>query len=178
MVSKRLLLVVDMLNDFVRADGALYCGSQVDKIVPRVLELVNDFYNQGEPIVFIMDSHAPDDIEFNRFPVHSVQGTTGAKLIRELEDVASQGQNIYRVTKNRYSSFYNTDLDDIIATQAPDEVHVVGVCTNICVLYTVEELCNRDYKVLVYRDGVTSFDLQAHDWSLGQMETVLGAIIV
>ncbi|HAG08307.1 MAG TPA: cysteine hydrolase, partial [Desulfotomaculum sp.] len=53
-----------------------------------------------------------------------------------------------------------------------------GVCTNICVLYTVEELCNRDYKVVVYRQGVASFDLQAHNWALVQMESVLGAKVI
>ena len=59
-----------------------------------------------------------------------------------------------------------------------DEVSVVGVCTNICVFFTVEELCNRDKRVVVYREGVASFDEAAHAFALQQMESVLGAQVV
>ena len=34
---KKALIVVDMLNDFIWADGALYCGPTADAIVPKVL---------------------------------------------------------------------------------------------------------------------------------------------
>ncbi len=172
----KVLLVVDMLNDFIKEDGALYCGAGAAKIIDKVTDLVREFNSRGDNIVFIMDAHDPDDLEFNRFPKHCVKGTAGAELIREL--AFASGPNTFKVFKNRYSGFYRTDLDKTLQRMQPDEVHVVGVCTNICVLYTVEELCNRDYKVVVYRDGVASFDEQAHQWALQQMETVLGATLV
>lgn len=178
MVPGRVLLVVDMLNDFIREEGALYCGPEVAKIKPRVVKLVRDFVSRGEPVIFIMDAHEPDDQEFNRFPEHCVKDTPGAEIICELKAYAVKGAGVYEVTKNRYSGFYHTNLEDILQQLAPEEVHVTGVCTNICVLYTVEELCNRDYKVFVYEDGVASFDQQAHRWALQQMESVLGAKIV
>ena len=103
--------------------------------------------------------------------------TGGARLIADLENLAHSYSGSVMVTKQRYSGFYNTRLDEIIAGISPAEVHVVGVCTNICVLYTVEELCNRDLKTIVYRDAVASFDEEAHQWALSQMETVLGAEI-
>ena len=45
-------------------------------------------------------------------------------------------------------------------------------------LYTVGELRNRNYKVVIYRDGVASYDPNAHLWALNQMETLLGAEMV
>lgn len=174
----RVLLVIDMLNDFIREDGALYCGPPATAIRERVAELARDFIARGEPVVFINDAHEPDDLEFNRFPVHCVKDTPGAELVDELKDMYGQKPGVYLVNKNRYSGFHNTELENILQQLEPEEVHVAGVCTNICVLYTVEELCNRDYKVLVYRDGVAGFDQQAHQWALQQMETVLGAAIV
>ncbi len=174
----KVLLVVDMLNDFIRENGALYCGPAANKIVDKVTELVHRFRNQNQPVIFIMDAHEPDDIEFNRFPAHCVKETPGAEIISELQPYTTAGTGVYKVTKNRYSGFFNTNLENILSEIQPDTVHVCGVCTNICVLYTVEELCNRDYKVVVYREGVASFDVKAHDWALGQMETVLGAQIV
>jgi nicotinamidase/pyrazinamidase len=174
----RVLLIVDMLNDFIRENGSLYCGPSAARIIENVAAVAKEFADNNEPIIFIMDAHEPDDLEFTRFPRHCVKGSSGADIINELASVAVHGKNVEKVTKNRYSGFFKTNLEELLQRFNPDEIHVVGVCTNICVLYTVEELCNRDYKVIVHRDGVASFDDQAHDWALKQMETVLGAIIV
>ncbi|TYO94474.1 cysteine hydrolase family protein [Desulfallas thermosapovorans] len=174
----RVLLVVDMLNDFIREDGALYSGPEAVKIVDKVAALVKEFVSRQEAVIFIMDAHAPDDLEFKRFPAHCIKDTPGAEVIAELVDCAAPGETVYKVYKNRYSGFFNTGLEQILNEIEPDEVHVTGVCTNICVLYTVEELCNRDYQVVVHRDGVASFDQEAHRWALQQMESVLGVDII
>ena len=52
---------------------------------------------------------------------------------------------------------------------------MVGNCTNICVLYTVADARFRDYAVEVPADCVATFDPEAHEFALKQMETVLGA---
>lgn len=174
-MSDRVLLVIDMLKDFVDAGGALSCGEPARRIVPLVVEKVKEFTRKGDKVVFIADAHEEDDLEFRRFPAHCVKGSEGAGLIAELEPLVSKDS--YKVFKNRYSGFFCTDLSGILESLRPAEVHVVGVCTNICVLYTVEELCNRDYRVVVYRDGVASFDEDAHKWALQQMQTVLGVEI-
>lgn len=162
-----------MLKDFCTEGGALATDANGDiyakQIIPFIVEKIKKFDN----IVFVCDNHSPDDIEFTRFPVHCVEGTKGAELIKEIMPYRDKGKII---KKQRYSSFYNTNLEDIIDNY--DEYHIVGVCTNICVLYTVEELCNRDKKVLVYEKGVSSFDPQAHEFALRQMKEVLGASII
>jgi len=38
-------------------------------------------------------------------------------------------------------------------------------------------LRNRDYSVVVHRNGVASFDKKAHEFTLAQMKDVLGAEI-
>jgi nicotinamidase/pyrazinamidase len=176
-VSERVLLVVDMLHDFVRKDGALYCGEAAAKIIPFVENKVKEFVSQGLPVILIMDVHDPEDYEFNRFPPHCVYGSAGAEIIEELQSLVEEYSFTIRVPKNRYSGFFRTNLNVILKDLNPKTVEVVGVCTNICVLYTVEELCNRDYNVIVFRDGVASFDPDAHQWALRQMEEVLGAVI-
>lgn len=178
MVSKKVLIVVDMLNDFINQDGALSCGRQALDIVPLVLEKIGEYVKEGLPVIFVMDAHDPEDLEFKRFPVHCVYGTPGARLIKEIEHEVEEHSFAIKVLKSRYSGFFRTNLNTIIRDLDPGLVEVVGVCTNICVLYTVEELCNRNYRVVVYRNGVTSFDMDAHKWALKQMETVLGAEVV
>ena len=79
------------------------------------------------------------------------------------------------ILKQRYSAFYQTNLEEKLV--GIDEVVLVGVCTNICVLFTAEELCNRDKRVIIYKDAVASFDKKAHENALAEMKNVLGVII-
>lgn len=170
---KKALLVVDMLKDFICPDGKLYSGESAEKIVPFVREKIDAYRSAGQQVIFICDRHAPDDCEFERFPAHCVDGTEGAQIIEELR---FEGYEDAITGKQRYSGFFNTDLEEQL--EDVEEVAVVGVCTNICVFFTVEELCNRDKRVIVYRDGVASFDAAAHAFALQQMEAVLGAQII
>ena len=171
----KVLIVVDMLDGFLRPGRALYCGKQSEDIIPFVRSKVEEYGKAGEPVIFVADNHDPKDLEFQRFPKHCVAGTPESEVISELQGLA---KNSVYLPKKRYSAFYGTDLEKRLKKLKPDLVEVVGVCTNICVLYTVEELRNRDIPTRVFREGVASFDLEAHEWALRQMQSVLGAEIV
>jgi len=170
----RALLVVDMLKDFLNNEGALYCGDSSRKIIPFVKENIEEFHKRGDLIVFICDSHDPDDLEFNMFPKHCVAGTEGAEIIDELpvdeKDVI--------IKKKRYSSLYGTDLDRVLKDHEINETHIVGVCTSICVMDTVGDLRNRDIAVIVYKNGVADSDPEAHEFALRRMENIYGAKIL
>jgi len=169
------LIVVDMLKGFLVEGNPLYCGHAVRRIIPFVKAKVEEFDKKGDLIVFLADRHDRDDKEFQTFPPHCVKGTEEAEVIEELKEYAKRHTI---VPKTRYSGFHGTSLDRILGEAGPDRVEVVGICTNICVLFTVEELRNRDYPVRVYAEGVASFDRDAHEFALGQMETVLAAEVV
>jgi nicotinamidase/pyrazinamidase len=168
------LLVIDMLKDFLNKDGALYCGDESRKIIPFVKEKIEEFHKESDLVVFICDSHDPDDLEFKMFPRHCVAGTEGAEIIDELP----VGKQDSIVKKNRYSAFYKTKLDKILQKKKISEVYIVGVCTSICVMDTVGDLRNRDYPVFVYKNGVADFDQKAHQFSLERMEKTYGAKII
>jgi nicotinamidase/pyrazinamidase len=167
-----LLIVVDMLRGFLDEGRPLDCGDAARGIIPFLRDRVAAYHQAGKSIIFLADSHAPDDAEFERFPPHCVAGTEEAQVIPELTEWATPDR---MVPKTRYSGFFGTDLEERLRTIDPSTVEVVGVCTNICVLYTVEELRNRDIHTIVPARGVASFDRAAHEFALSQMQTVLGA---
>ncbi len=171
---KKVLIVVDMLNGFLQPGVPLYCGEEARTIIPFVKELIEEYAQKKNAVIFIADSHAPDDAEFAMFPPHCVKGSKEAQVIDELGEFV---RSAILIEKTRYSGFYGTNLEAVLAEQNPDIVEIVGVCTNICVLYTVEGLRNRDYKVRVHTRGVASFDREAHEFALRQMQSVLGAEI-
>ncbi|PLV56611.1 cysteine hydrolase family protein [Thermotoga sp. SG1] len=171
------LLVIDVQRDFVDKDGALYFEG-AEKVIEPVLKWVEDFKKESFPIITTQDWHDPDDKEFNIWPKHCVAETDGARLTEKLEKLLEGYPQHFSVKKNRYSAFYNTDLEKIIKEKHIDEVYVCGVVTHICVLFTVEELRNRDITVKIITEGVASYDEELHRFALREMKEILGAELI
>jgi nicotinamidase/pyrazinamidase len=169
----RAVIVTDMLRGFLEEGYPLYCGEEAREIIPNVRRLLKDMNAEGAAIIYLVDTHDPDDKEFQMFPPHCVKGTEETEVIPELSGFPG-----VLIPKRRYSGFFDTDLEDRLAKIQPEEVIVAGVCTDICVMYTVGDLRNRDYPVVIYADCVASFDKQMHEFALKHMEKVLGAKVV
>jgi nicotinamidase/pyrazinamidase len=172
-MSKKALIIVDMLNDFVDEKGALYCGNTARSIIPFIRERLTNCRSHEDLVIYLQDSHDEDDKEFEKFPKHSVAGTWGSEVIPELTPRTDEKV----IPKKRYSGFYGTDLEHVLKSADVDEVEVVGVCTSICVMDTVGGLANRDYKTTVPVKGVADFDPEMHQFSLKRMEKIYGADI-
>jgi nicotinamidase-related amidase len=168
------LIVVDMLNDFIRKEGALYCGETAEAIIPFVRSRLDVFREQAALIVFLQDSHDAADREFEKFPKHCVAGSWGSEIISEL--TPRPGETV--IPKKRYSGFYGTPLEAVLAAGGAQSVEVVGVCTSICVMDTVGGLADRDYEVVVPTKGVADFDPQNHAFALKRMQTLYGAQVI
>ncbi len=164
------VLVVDMVRGFCEEGHSLYVGPTIREIIPRIRELLREEKAKGSRIIFLCDTHDPDDLEFKMFPPHCVRGSEEAEVIPALQEFADEV-----IPKQRFSCFFETNLDQRLKELKPDKIVVVGVCTNICVLYTVADARNRDYAVEVPADCVATFDAEAHRFALHQLKTVLGA---
>ena len=167
------VLVVDMLRGFLEEGYNLYCGEGARRIIPEVRAILERETARGSSIFYVCDTHEPDDLEFNMFPVHCVRGTVECEVIPELDGYPGE-----RISKQRYSAFYNTDLEQRLRELAPERIIVCGVCTDICVLHTTADARNRDYAVQVPAAAVASFNEDAHRWALQHMESILGASLV
>jgi len=170
---KKALLIIDMLNDFIRKDGKLYIGAIGGKIILPIQMELERFRKEKDLVFYICDHHRPDDKEFNLFPPHCLSGTEGANIIEELKPL----KNDLIIHKRRYSGFFQSDLDISLREEGIIELELVGVCTNICVLYTAVSARMLNYKVTVLEDAVASFDQRAHDFALKQMKDILGVEI-
>ena len=166
------VLVVDMLRGFCEEGYPLYVGETIRQIIPNIRRLLEEEKAKGSYIIFVCDSHAPDDKEFQMFPPHCIRGTEEAEVIPELRQFADEV-----IPKTRFSGFYGTNLEERLRELNPDKIIVVGDCTDICVMHTVADARNRDYLVEVPADCVATFDQEAHRYALQHMEKVLGALI-
>ncbi len=167
------LLVIDMLNDFIKPEGALYIGSVADQLVPAVKERLKYYRQQQLPVIYVCDRHYADDHEFNMFPPHALEGEDGGEVIETLEPLA--GEKV--IYKRRFSAFFGTDLDLTLRELGIKEVELAGCVTNICVLYTAADARMLNYAVTVNQLAVNGFDPEAHRFALQEMQKTLGVNI-
>lgn len=131
---KRLLVVVDMQNDFIT--GSLGTKEAVN-IVENVLKKINEYDKNGDEIIFTMDTHFDNYMntrEGKFLPVsHCIKDTDGWKISTNITDVCDiSNYKVYEkvtfgsseLAKDIMSGLYN----DI------DEIELVGLCTDICVI--------------------------------------------
>ncbi|MEO4052637.1 isochorismatase family cysteine hydrolase [Solibacillus sp. CAU 1738] len=178
---KKALIVIDYTNDFVAADGKLTCGEPGQAIESKIVELIETFTEQKELVVFANDVHFEGDLyhpETKLFPPHNIFGTSGRELYGKVKTKYEENKAQYiSLDKTRYSAFASTNLALLLKERGINEIHLVGVCTDICVLHTAVDAYNLSYKTIIYKGGVASFNKAGHDWALGHFEHTLGATV-
>ncbi len=124
---KKLLLVIDMQNDFI--SGTLGTP-EAQAIVSKVKALVESYKEQGQTVLFTRDSHGEDYLttqEGKYLPViHCTTGTPGHEISGELD---SRGCRIF--DKPHFGSW---ELAQKLAEENYDEIELCGICTDICVV--------------------------------------------
>ncbi|WP_274365733.1 cysteine hydrolase family protein [Paenibacillus thermotolerans] len=184
MSGKKALINIDYTNDFVADNGALTCGEPGRRIEAEIVKVTREFIAAGDFVVFAIDMHHEDDVlhpETKLFPPHNIKGTQGRSLYGELEAVYrqnTQSQNVYWMDKTRYSAFAGTDLELQLRARGITELHLVGVCTDICVLHTAVDAYNKGFAVVIHEKAVASFDAQGHEWALRHFKGSIGAAVI
>lgn len=180
------LVVIDYTNDFVADDGKLTCGERGQSIERRITEITKEFMEDGEYVVFAVDVHHENDPyhpETKLFPPHNIRGTKGRKLFGQLgefldESIHEGKYQIEWMDKTRYSAFTGTELEIKLRERKINELHLVGVCTDICVLHTAVDAYNKGFSIIVHEDAVESFNPSGHTWALDHFKQTLGAKIL
>ena len=125
---KKLLIVIDMQNDFI--DGSLGTPEAV-AIVEKVKEKIRSY--PPEAVVATMDTHGPDYLatqEGKKLPVeHCIKGTEGWRIRPEIAALLEKADVVEKPT------FGSMDLAQRLAAMEDlEEVELVGLCTDICVV--------------------------------------------
>lgn len=180
---KKALIVVDFSNDFVAKDGNLTCGKPGQLIEENIHNKIEVYNKKEQDIFYLMDYHHENDPyhpETQLFPPHNIVGTAGRELYNTLkaqyEGIKTQ-KNVFWIDKTRYSAFFGTNLDSLLRERKIDTVEIVGVCTDICVLHTAVDAYNLNYKIIIPKNCVASFNQVGHDWALTHFENSLGAVV-
>jgi nicotinamidase-related amidase len=124
---KKLLIVVDMQNDFIT--GALG-SAQAKKILPDVKAKIEGYKQNGYKIIFTRDTHFENylDTQEGKFMpvIHCIEGSVGHLITNEL---STEGCEIFDKP-----TFGSLALATRVAAESFDEIELCGLCTDICVV--------------------------------------------
>jgi len=103
----------------------------------------------------------------------TIKGTAGCQIIPEL--VPDPSDRI--IVKKRYSAFFGTGLDKILATLGPDALILAGINTHACIRTTAIDAYQRDWPVVLALDCIDSYDREHHEVSLRYMKDKIAAVM-
>lgn len=126
---KKLLIVVDMQNDFI--DGSLGTP-EAQAVVPKVAQKIKEW--EGK-IIVTQDTHFDNYLttqEGINLPVMHCQYRSFGHILNNA--VASALKLKSGVKYIEKSTFASTKLFDIVKDYDPDSIQLCGLCTDICVV--------------------------------------------
>lgn len=151
-MAKKCYLIVDVQNDFVT--GTL----GFDKAPAVVTNIVDYLSDKEGDFVFTKDTHFDDYLstqEGRNLPVvHCIHGSEGWNIVDELKPFMAKS------TVFEKTSFGSPDLIEYFRTHQYDEVEIMGLVSNICVISSAVLVKSGDPEVLitVSKSRTDSFD--------------------
>lgn len=176
-------VIIDVQNDYCHPEGVFaragLAVDDLDGLVERINALVGAARAAGRPVIWVRmqwTDRADVGLLAERSPFLREEGlrvgTWGAEPVDGLD---VRGEDLV-VTKARFSSFHDTDLDRVLAAAGVDTLVVAGVRTDFCVESTVRDAFFRDLRVVIARDAVAGFFVDLHEASLRVMGTVFADV--
>lgn len=167
--NKKALIIVDVQNDF--CPGGSLAVAHGDEVVTPLNKLTKEFLDRGEPVYKTRDWHPSQTKHFEKYggiwPVHCVQGTSGAEFHPALNDdprvtIISKG---FDENVEGYSGFDGTNLAELLRAEDVNEVWIGGLATDYCVKHTVIDAAKEGFKVKALADAMRAVNINPDDGS-------------
>jgi ureidoacrylate peracid hydrolase len=166
------LLLVDLQNDFIHADGAYGRAGQgnaaIGALPGRLRPLVERVRGAGGLVIATLFTLVPGRGGEPIISPHLkalrpflakgdfAPASWGQQLVDELSPAD------FTVEKLAYSAFYMTRLEWILRKTAIEHVYVGGIVTNGGVASTVRDAHVREFELTVLEDGCAAFSADIH----------------
>ena len=169
---KKLLVIVDMQNDFVT--GSL-TNPDAERIVPGIVKYIEKW--DGD-IATTMDTHYDDTYlltdEGIRLPIkHCIFNTTGHAIVKDIQKSLFPKHSENFKGSFSKSTFGSTKLGKFLYEEEPyDEIYFCGTCTDICVISNAI-ICKAyapEARIIVLKDLCAGTTPENHENALKAMK--------
>jgi len=131
------------------------------QIVPNIIKIVEESRKKNIPIIHVIDSHLPTDVEVRKiWGPHAMKDSSEARIITELEP---RSEKEFVLEKRWYSGFRGTGLAQLLRDLDVKCIIVTGIATNICVLHTVADAVYERFEVVLVSDATAAIPIVSDD---------------
>jgi ureidoacrylate peracid hydrolase len=180
------LVVVDMQKAFCNPEGSFqrrgYVIENIGKIIEQCINLrkfadetgwtvffTRLVYSEGYQGAGLLVQNNPQIRQLGGY----IEGSPDSMIVDEL--TPKQGDIV--INKNRFDPFITTTFYDQLCQFRIKKIVVCGVCTNICVESTVRGAFDRDIRVIIAEDAVTSYSKELHQASLETLRVFFASVL-
>jgi nicotinamidase-related amidase len=172
---RQALLVLDLMNEIVRADGAWAkmgygYGPQAEErdVVNKTARAIAQARDRDIPVIYVTVGFSPSYAEWPKnSPVFTEAGKEAGLLQlgtwgQQLHPDVAPAEGERLVTKKRVAPFYATDLELLLRNQGIEELLLCGVATDHVVLATARDGHDRDFTIVVFEDCCAAASPERH----------------
>jgi nicotinamidase-related amidase/alkylated DNA repair dioxygenase AlkB len=170
------LIIIDVQNDFLSEEtNARLSRNHIpnDVLVKNIVDVITLFDNYYKPIIFVKSEYPVreeviEGTHCGRTPC-CAKGTYGSQIHPEIMLKVSTNTVI---TKQWYSAFRETDLDDVLKKLNAKKLYFAGVKTNICVLSTMIDAVNNDYEAVLLEGCTAATNVNKYTYGLNMIRSM------
>ncbi len=174
------LVVIDLLSDFF--DSEIWPDSIIPQsrqsLVKTTNELVSCCRSKQIPVIWFKQAFKPDLSD--AFPhmrrsgkKYTIVGTDGCEILPEL-DVKPEDHILF---KSRFSAFFRTGLDELLEKHAINHLILAGITTAWCIRTTAVDAYQRDFNILIAKEGIAAFNERDHRDSVHAMDGYIATLL-
>ncbi|MFX1255817.1 MAG: isochorismatase family protein [Promethearchaeota archaeon] len=157
-LMKSALLVLDMQNVFLNKESHAFIPSAAP-IIPIIRELIDFMLKHGGKVVHTRHITSDRSIDImKKWWRHPIFSQDDKSAIVPLLDT-NEG---ILITKNRYSAFYQTNLETILRKDSISQVIITGVMSHLCCETTARDAFMRDFEVFFVVDATATYTEELH----------------
>ena len=181
--NKSALIIVDMQNFFYGKEPLIPI-TKYKEIIENQIQLIKLARNKNIPIIWTRAHHEnlKNSIYQELNPYHFENGepiftkkSVHFDIIDELRIYINK-EDIF-IDKDKYSAFYNTNLNTILREKEIKTLIFTGVTTNICVESTIRDAFEYDYTPILISDCTSSLNEEFEQFSIDIIKAVFGFVI-
>jgi nicotinamidase-related amidase len=171
-VGTTALVIVDMLDEFVKPEWSPFWVPDATRQVPRIRELVDAFHEADMPVIYLGYEVSLRGLNFpvTEWVVPISEGFAGFEhdLFQKVSfygPLQPDPQDLV-ILKHCYSGFHGTELDLVLRSLGVRTLVITGTMSNYCCGATAREAFWHGYGVIFGSDVTSSDDDELHEAEL------------
>ncbi len=174
-MSKKALLVIDMVNAYVYGHSPLIPIPERAKLITKLRSVINLAHKNGVPVIYVNSAFRRSDpiLKVIGQRDQAISGAQGSRVISEL--VPQEGD--YQLEKRGYDGFWKSGLETLLKKLQISEVLLTGCQTDCCIRETGVTAAHLGFKVFVIEDCCGTSRELGQETAIKFMRSCVGKIL-